>query len=296
MNVKEMAIKKGFEVKERKDGRIAIKEKGAEMGIVINNLETTEEEFKEFEEEIKKIERENMINKVNSVMNKETIYENLKMCVANDLSKYEEEEDKVITEEFGEKTKIYYRFMIPELEDEIKGTPSVVITEEFKEKMGLNIDEMYKKAEEKMEKEISVKTMFETLTELINIQLEENEENDIMYVVTNKSKHMGSGYLASPRLMYKILSKIRYKLAKQGMMVKLDELIIMPSSIHEFLVIPEEKLPIEQAAEMVKEVNQSQVEEKERLSDRVYRYTFTSEDSCYIKEYDQNGNFKIFEL
>ena len=51
------------------------------------------------------------------------------------------------------------------------------------------------------------------------------------------------------------------------------DLIILPSSVHEVLVIPyNEELVIRDLREMVRHVNESEVPEEEVLSDNVYRY------------------------
>ena len=51
-----------------------------------------------------------------------------------------------------------------------------------------------------------------------------------------------------------------------------SDLYILPSSIHEILLLPVSAGKPEELAEIVKEVNRTQVQPEERLSDSVYLY------------------------
>lgn len=63
-----------------------------------------------------------------------------------------------------------------------------------------------------------------------------------------------------------ILEKVGQKLG--------ENYYILPSSIHEVIVVPESKSPVKQdLEEMVREINETQVEEEEVLSDRVYYFS-----------------------
>ena len=63
-----------------------------------------------------------------------------------------------------------------------------------------------------------------------------------------------------------ILEKVGQKLGENYYM--------LPSSIHEVIVVPESNSPVKQdLEEMVREINETQVEEEEVLSDRVYNFS-----------------------
>ena len=52
-----------------------------------------------------------------------------------------------------------------------------------------------------------------------------------------------------------------------------EDFYILPSSIHEVIVVPESKSPVKQdLEEMVREINETQVMENERLTNEVYHY------------------------
>ena len=79
-----------------------------------------------------------------------------------------------------------------------------------------------------------------------------------MSVLTNKGKLVGAGMLAVPEVLKKAF----------GTMPQL----ILPSSIHEVITMPYGIFPIEEAKEVVRDVNAEQVKPEEQLSDSVYIY------------------------
>lgn len=50
------------------------------------------------------------------------------------------------------------------------------------------------------------------------------------------------------------------------------DLYILPSSIHEALLLKDDKMPVNELREMVRSVNRGVVDEMDRLSDEVYYY------------------------
>jgi hypothetical protein len=83
-----------------------------------------------------------------------------------------------------------------------------------------------------------------------------------MFVLTKKDKHHGASEILNKRLMQTVIDQVG------------KDFYILPSSIHELLVVPADAdLNPEELVTMVKEVNQTKVDEQDRLSDHVYRYT-----------------------
>ena len=83
-----------------------------------------------------------------------------------------------------------------------------------------------------------------------------------MFVLTNSAKHNGAGVFLYPKVIETISKKLE------------SSIVIIPSSVHEVIVLPYDRVKIEAGAiyQMVKEVNSSVVEEGEILSDNVYYY------------------------
>lgn len=87
------------------------------------------------------------------------------------------------------------------------------------------------------------------------------EKEELMYVLTNEEKLFGAAVILYPHVLShigKILKKNFY---------------ILPSSVHECILVPDQgQYSRLELMKMVREVNQSQVEEEEVLSNEVYYY------------------------
>ena len=88
-----------------------------------------------------------------------------------------------------------------------------------------------------------------------------------MYVISNEEKLNGAAALLDDKLMDSIREKIG------------DDFFILPSSIHECLVVPADAgMELRDLENMVKEVNETQVAPQDRLSDHVYQYDADSHE------------------
>lgn len=91
---------------------------------------------------------------------------------------------------------------------------------------------------------------------------EEPDENGSMYVLSNESKVFGAAAILYSEVLKTFADKID------------SDLFILPSSVHEVIIIPKEDgMDWKKLQEMVVEVNSTQVEEVEVLSDSVYYYS-----------------------
>ena len=82
-----------------------------------------------------------------------------------------------------------------------------------------------------------------------------------MYVCTNTAKLNGAGVILYQELLQEFADRIG------------SDFYILPSSIHETLLIPANgDMDLEYLRDMVRTVNRTEVAEDEVLSDSVYRY------------------------
>lgn len=102
----------------------------------------------------------------------------------------------------------------------------------------------------------------EILAELMVLEPEELSmpSEMVMYVLTNESRKYGAAALIREDVVNQAMEKLGT-----------DNVIILPSSIHEVIVIPGNMEP-DELRKMVMEINDTQVSQNERLSDSVYRY------------------------
>lgn len=109
-----------------------------------------------------------------------------------------------------------------------------------------------------------IKSMFDTLSEMVDMEDLPNTD-DFMYVLTNKEKLQGASTILYPD----VLSTFAMK--------KNANLWLIPSSIHEWIIIPDDgNMNRETLSKMIQEVNGSQLAVDEILSDHPYYYNRTT--------------------
>lgn len=109
--------------------------------------------------------------------------------------------------------------------------------------------------------ETEITTMREIMKEIGDDRIGKLPSGDEIYVITNKQRMNG----ASAVLDKQALGRLKKECGT-------DRFIVLPSSIHEMLLIEERgKLgAISELSKIVCEVNEAMVEKEERLSDRAY--------------------------
>ena len=147
-----------------------------------------------------------------------------------------------------------------------EGMASILIQNNFMEMWGQSEESLYQMAVANMC--LDGEPIFQDMAALLQGVMPEgvnplmDEEIDVkMYVLTNRDKTFGAVEILDKN----ILQKISERLA--------DDFIVLPSSIHETIIIPSNKAPeYSELADMVCVVNATQVDAEERLSNHVYRY------------------------
>lgn len=108
--------------------------------------------------------------------------------------------------------------------------------------------------------EACVKALDEIVRERMGVCADQLFGRTSIYVVTNQRGTFGATMILFPDIL-KVISEF------YG-----DDLYILPSSIHEILVLPKYSDDVEKLKITVREVNELCVEQKELLSDQVYLY------------------------
>lgn len=101
---------------------------------------------------------------------------------------------------------------------------------------------------------------------LRGITLPDDESKDLrsknMYILTNHRRCFGAAEILDKKTLRTIADQIG------------DRFIVLPSSVHETIVLPpKEEAEYRRLTDMVREVNDTQVDVEERLSDHVYVYS-----------------------
>lgn len=112
-----------------------------------------------------------------------------------------------------------------------------------------------------------IKSMDEIVAEIMGEASSEVQQADEvlggqMYIVTNLLKLHGAASLLFAE-NFRVIAE-RWN----------SDLYILPSSIHELIVVPVKRMEAKDLEETVREVNRTQVTAEEQLSDHVYRYLY----------------------
>ena len=157
----------------------------------------------------------------------------------------------------------YYSF-----EDERFGKATILIRNSHLNMWKISKSVLYENARKNMlrlrpEEMVPIKQIIsEILTQnSVAYTVSEREPEVAMYVLSNRERLYGAAALLYAESIKELAGKLN------------KNLIILPSSVHEVLLVPDDGMTEKDFfKEMVKEVNDNQVEPEERLSYNVYHY------------------------
>ncbi len=164
---------------------------------------------------------------------------------------------------------VIYRALVGD-KDDIIG--SILITDSIAKDLDLTEEQLYAQAHENTKELMKpcVKTMEEVLCklmgaspiadEVIDKETGKFKEESGLYIVSNSKGIMGA-------------SSVLYDDVLQGLAEKLDDnLVVLPSSLHECIALAASGATLDNLKSIVHEVNTTQVEVADLLSDNVYVY------------------------
>ena len=178
------------------------------------------------------------------------------------------------------------------VQDDRMGHGTVTISRQLMERMGLNDEKLFVTAYDNMTG--SIPFIVERIEDSLTMDPEEHvgpktfddlsdmPTDSMMYVISNREKYWGSGVL----LMRDNLDKLSEHLNAS--------LILIPSSVHEIIAVPDKDSELMKTCiAMVRDVNETAVDPKERLSDSIYRY---DRDRRALEMYSQDGDIRDIKL
>lgn len=149
------------------------------------------------------------------------------------------------------------------------GNMSAPVTNNLSKSWGVTEEDLFRQATKNLNGTEVFQSMREVLMEMMGVMADEMvpEEGPDMFVLSNKNKLNGACELINASAMKQISEKLG------------GDFIILPSSVHEVIILPiTEETDLNILSNMVVEVNETQVDPIDRLSDNVYRYD--SEKEC----------------
>ena len=160
------------------------------------------------------------------------------------------------------------------------GVGTILVENSFFEKWNCSLEELDEKAVENTMRIFppQIRSMEEVIFGMMGRAEEVSESCDgspRMYLASNSMNLQGAAVILYPNLLRNFF---------HGLKRKAKGLIILPSSIHEQIIIPyTEHMKVDSLRAMVKEINSTQVEKEEVLSDSVYVY-FVKDDKIFLAD------------
>lgn len=154
-------------------------------------------------------------------------------------------------------------YIILDMEDSGSGT--ILITNSLLSAWKITIDDLYCAA--KINTPLLLPSKFSTMHSVICKMLgTDNIDEDCcdnhMYVLTNSMSHFGAAVILYPNVLEEVAMELH------------DDFYLLPSSIHELIVLPRKYSPsTEDIDRMIVEINETQVSPDEILSDHSYYYS-----------------------
>lgn len=163
---------------------------------------------------------------------------------------------------------VVYRWVVEETPDAVG---SVIVSNKLAEMAGMTEEELFRCASKNTREKNPVKItsiqeiMFNALSvppEMRDMFGQEPTPADNMWIIGNEKGINGAASMLYEENLHQLAEKLG------------DDLLILPSSIHEVIAIPAEMAEggLGRLTEMVQEINMGSLELKERLSNSVYHY------------------------
>lgn len=226
-------------------------------------------EFGETVDEIYRLLVKNQVNpqniNISCFMNWETARYSVRAKLVN-AEQNKEQLEKIPHRMFLDLAVVYYAVIGGFGEQSIG---SVLINNQHMEMWGQNEENLYERATSNMRYDGT--PCFDSLENVVKHILADNADlwegkkewnNAGMYILTNQRKCYGASEILDKHTLQVIADEVG------------DKFIVLPSSLHEVIILEANSaVEYEKLAEMVKEVNDTQVCEEERLSYHVYAYS-----------------------
>ena len=164
---------------------------------------------------------------------------------------------------------IIYRWVVSVDE---RGVQSSVVRNSFAQEIGMTEEQLFKCAVENTRRIFPpvVKSMNEVIREMFisdgmpeemaDMMIVEMPQDKMMYIISNEQGINGAGSMLYEDNLHKLAMELE------------TDLYLLPSSVHECIAVSVNAGDPYELAEMVSEINMSQVRLEERLSNQVYHY------------------------
>ena len=217
-------------------------------------------------------------------------YEAMKKTLAIDIISAERNETLLqkVPHELMEDMAAVYRFVLNNSE---AGRETVLVTKDMLNNMGITEEQLMSDAKEIAPKirPVVIQGMNEVMKEKMGEEEFEkidlpNEGNEILFLASVPDGICGAGVLAYPNFMNQAADIIG------------GDFFILPSSIHEVLLVPDDGSWSARALKaLVENVNETEVRPEEKLTDSVYHYDSKAHIFELAEKFEDRKNFRDYE-
>lgn len=135
-----------------------------------------------------------------------------------------------------------------------------VITNELMQLLEINEAELYRWGNKNQKNDSVIYPLMQFMYGIQENKKDEEKLDEPMYVLTNKNLWFGASMVLNKKMMEEISSKMD------------DDILMIPSSIHEWILLPFSSIETEGIDRMISFGNKTTVKEKEILSNHKYVY------------------------
>lgn len=169
-------------------------------------------------------------------------------------------EHRIVYEEFLDMLILYY-IEIDEVSDD-EGFASATLKYGMLEQVGITLQELKEYANTNLKQDYQIRSLEDILFKFIGEDWKDEEAEDVMpmWVVTNNKGMQGAAAILSKEILTEVSTKFDS-----------GNFAIIPSSVHECIVLSE-KIDSEELRKMVYEVNRTELQADDILTDSVYLY------------------------
>ncbi len=258
--VKSILLNNGYEIEERTVNKNGYEVEALSIGsgrIRPSIYAKTVEEIEDEDELLSLVRR--IVNNapavdVSVMQDEEYILNHCRSCI-----RHESDDESIVKWQVWDDLEEYIRV---DLGHEHSTNMSFVLTKALLSSLDIDADELREHARRNLREHVSIKSMAQVLAELMGHAPSEVESMDeVMYVACTDDK----SYAASVMLLEDVLQDFCTE-------HNIDSLVIIPSSVREVILIAPRNMDDEAINSMIREVNETQVDEWERLSDHCYRF------------------------
>lgn len=243
---------------------ISVFPKEGNNGKKVSRIVYLEDFYQEYEDE-QEYNLEGIVSEICSILTdftspgfNETDYtdiDKVKDKIIFELVNYEKNEKRLLDRPYIKimDLAVIFAFVATDLERDFG---VVHITNEIAKQFGLTRDEIWEFAKVNTPKLLKADIM-----PMSSFVYDEKADNEEMYIICNRKKTSGAGVILYDRILEELSSELE------------SDLYILPSSVHETIVIRADKnKDVYALQEMVKNINNTVVSAEDILSDKVYCY------------------------